>query len=790
MAGQGKALVCCVGENTLLGRNRKPKDLVIDEQHTFLEEKLEKIAKQIRKYAILVTMISIVTRVIFLVGRIMFSGDQDLFSNNTLLEIGKIAIVAVVIMIVAIPEGLPLAVSIAMALSINNLKKDEILVKNLESVQNLAMVHDVCVGKTGTLTRGKLNVKKYQIGGDFEVYEHNREGERDFFSTKLSIQQELKDVLKEAVFSNTDVRIETNDAECKYEPKGQALEVGMIQFLMDNEEDVQSLFIARNKSAPKIVQLPFDQEKKRKVVVRRVPDNEELVRIYVKGAPEFVLPLCSQTLSPQVQPVELSEDEVVGLLSEIVTAKMASEGLKVLSYAFKEIRLEDLDQLMQSYNTEGAEFREQLEADLIYLGTFAMEDQIRSNVKESIKLIKYGSTEAQGKNQVNVRIITGDHIETAKATAIELGIITHEEANLNGYAITGEQFREALGPYTKITDKVSGEVQVQFAEKKRFDEFKQKLRIIARCTSEDKFLLVSCIKQRGGLVCMTGDSIADAEALRKANVGLCMGSGCDVAKDNSDLVILDNDFVSIHRGIKWGRAIFDNVRKFLQFQLTINIVLCFVTLLSGFTLGRTPLNVIQMLWVNLIMDVLGAVAIGTEPYKNDTAGASKSNRISRQDKIVLPEMWRQVLVQAAYQVLVMVFLMYFGELIFFETSFNLISEPNRDANNLPTSRLVLDTLLFHTFILMNLFNQVNCRVVEAEEINVFKTLFNNPFFWAVFILELSVQQLMINVGGTSLGSALLGTAPLTQGMVITAWCLGAFTLVVNVGLKQIPMQHF
>jgi Ca2+-transporting ATPase len=138
---------------------------------------------------------------------------------------------------------------------------------------------------------------------------------------------------------------------------------------------------------------------------------------------------------------------------------------------------------------------------------------------------------------------------------------------------------------------------------------------------------------------MTGDSIADAVALQKADVGMCMGSGCEVAKDNSDLVILDNDFISIHRAVKWGRAIFDNVRKFIQFQLTVNIVIVIITILGGLTMGHVPLNVVQMLWVNLIMDTLGAIAIGTEPYKKQD---SKSSRISRKDKIVLKEMWRQV----------------------------------------------------------------------------------------------------------------------------------------------------
>lgn len=137
---------------------------------------------------------------------------------------------------------------------------------------------------------------------------------------------------------------------------------------------------------------------------------------------------------------------------------------------------------------------------------------------------------------------------------------------------------------------------------------------------------------------MTGDSIADAEALRKADVGLCMGTGCDVAKENAALIIADNNFESIHKAIKWGRAIFDNVRKFLQFQMTMNISLCFITLIGGLTLGSPPLNIVQMLWCNLIMDVLGAIAIGTEPYRNDPNFVS--TRISRKQKLFLPEMWR------------------------------------------------------------------------------------------------------------------------------------------------------
>jgi len=443
---------------------------------------------------------------------------------------------------------------------------------------------------------------------------------------------------------------------------------------------------------------------------------------------------------------------------------MASQGLKCLSYAFKEIRIEDLDQLMTSYDLESDDFRNELENDLIYLGTFGMDDPLRPNIGEAIQYIRYGQLETAGEqaegNQVNIRMVTGDHIETAKAVAVLTGIVKPEELQLNGIAMTGDQFRDSIGQYQKIWDPQHQEFRVEFMEQRKFDDVKKRLKIIARCTSEDKFVLVAGIKQKGGLVGMTGDSIADADALKKADVGLCMGSGCDVAKDNSDLVILDNDFVSIHKSVKWGRAIFDNVRKFIQFQLTINIVICFITILGGMTLGHPPLNVVQMLWTNLIMDVLGAIAIGTEPYKKSQ---EKSNRISRRDKIILAEVWRQVLVQALYQIMVVVFLMYFGQFVFFENTFNLVTEPMRDASGKATDRLVLDTIIFHSFILMNLFNQVNCRVVDAREINVFLTIFNNPIFWVVMAFEFVVQQLMINAGSSTLGSALLGTAPMSQG---------------------------
>ena len=240
--------------------------------------------------------VSVITQLLFLAS-VCATTDEVLFSNATLLKVGKIAIVAVVLMIVAIPEGLPLCVSIAMALSINSLKKDEILIKNLESVQTCAMLHDVCVSKTGTITKGKLNVMKFHIGDKDKAENNDTENGTNFFKQKCELSPEQKSLVTEAIYSNTDVRIEVNDALCEYEPCGSALEVGMIRFLVENGEDVQTKFIERNQNTPKIVQLPFDQNLKRKVVVRPIHKSPDQVRVYVKGAPEYVIDICSSKMS-------------------------------------------------------------------------------------------------------------------------------------------------------------------------------------------------------------------------------------------------------------------------------------------------------------------------------------------------------------------------------------------------------------------------------------------------------------------------------------------------------------
>lgn len=250
----------------------------------------------------------------------------------------------------------------------------------------------------------------------------------------------MKEMIKEGIISNSDVRIETDNELCIYKPSGQAIEVGLIKFLMDNEYDIQNVMINRNKLAAKIANLAFDQRLKRKVVVRYVHENPNAVRIYVKGAPEEVMKLCSFTLTKDVKPTRMSSDLRKSILSNIVDANMAADGQKVMSFAFKEVKLSDMQSLRQHHDEESRQFREWCEKDLIYLGTFGLHDPIRENVKDTINMIKYGNKEGAGadSSQANVRMVTGDHLSTAIDVALKTGIVRKDELNNPHVAMTGK----------------------------------------------------------------------------------------------------------------------------------------------------------------------------------------------------------------------------------------------------------------------------------------------------------------------------------------------------------------
>lgn len=360
------------------------------------------------------------------------------------------------------------------------------------------MLHDICVGKTGTITKGKMDVAMYQFCD--QIVAHRRETP-DSFSDRLEIQTELKELVKESIVCNTDVRFEpSHSPPYVFKAQGQELEVGMVQFLTENNEDVHRLFINRNRYQEKVAQLPFCQTRKRKIVVRKVKDDDTQVRVYLKGAPEYVLALCTETFDYQMSQREMDDDERYRILDEVVSTAMASNGLKTLAYAYKQMPIDDLHDLMSRHHIESDDFRNEIESNMVYLCCFGIDDPIREEVNKSIQLIRYGTVLADNvdrskgaKNQVNIRMITGDHVSTALHVALKAGIISHEDQHLEGVYMTGDQFRASIGEYQKVWDAEKMKYVIKFADYERFKRTKGRLRIIARASAEDKLLLIAGI---------------------------------------------------------------------------------------------------------------------------------------------------------------------------------------------------------------------------------------------------------------------------------------------------------
>ena len=302
------------------------------------------------------------------------------------------------------------------------------------------------------------------------------------------------------------------------------------------------------------------------------------------------------------------------------------------------------------------------------------------------------------------------------------------------------------------------------------------MRVMARSTPEDKFLLVGDLIEAGSTVAVTGDGTNDAPALMKADVGFAMGLvGTEVAKEAADIILLDDNFASVITAAKWGRNIFASVRKFLQFQLTVNVVAMFIAFLGGVVLGESPLTSVQMLWVNLIMDTFAALALATEPPDLELL---KDKPYSKKDSIMTTVMWRNIIGQAAYQIVFLGLLLFFGPLLF-DLPRKAATEPWTPENG------VLYTMVFNTFVFMQCFNEVNARKIKAHEFNVFAGFFNNPLFIFIELVTVAVQVLLVSVGGRA-----FKCSPLTWGQHLICVGIGVLSLAVALLVKVLPKRVF
>jgi calcium-translocating P-type ATPase len=383
-------------------------------------------------------------------------------------------------------------------------------------------------------------------------------------------------------------------------------------------------------------------------------------------------------------------------------ARMARTGLRTIGFAYQDYGHIDVDPLDPGKLVDPVE-----DPPMVFVGVVGIKDPLRPEARASVRECQRAG--------VIVRMVTGDMKETAEFIARECGIITSPKH----VALTGDEFR------VLVQNKEEAERVIPW------------LRVLARSLPEDKETLVRWLKEHGEVVAATGDGTNDAPALKEAHVGLAMNIvGTAVAKAAAKILILDDNFSSIVKSIMWGRCVYDNIRKFLQFQLTINVVALAITLIGAFSGYENPLRPVQLLWVNLIMDTLAALALGTEEPNNLLL---RRRPYQRDARLISPIMWRNILGQAAFQLTALMFILFAGNDVFgIEKRGPEVDERDRNRE--------LFTLVFNTFVWMQLFNEINSRKVN-NEMNVFASFFTNYIFWLIMAVTVLMQVVMVQVLG-------------------------------------------
>ncbi|CAN6243258.1 unnamed protein product [Urochloa humidicola] len=636
----------------------------------------------------------------------------------------KILTVAVTIVVVAVPEGLPLAVTLTLAYSMRKMMADKALVRRLSACETMGSATTICSDKTGTLTLNQMTVVQSTVGGVKLQAPANAD---KLPPTVVSLLLEgIAQNTSGSVFEAQDGTIEITGSPTEKAILAWGLELGM-KFV---EERSRSAIIHVS---------PFNSERKRAGVAVAVRDSD--VHVHWKGAAEIVLGLCTSWIDMDGSIHEMTPDKANQLKKFI--EDMAEQSLRCIAFAYRNLDREDVPSEEQRINWQLPD------NDLILIGITGMKDPCRPEVREAVELCK--------KAGVKVRMVTGDNLKTARAIALECGILEDSDASAESI-IEGRVFRA-------------------YNDTER-EDVAEKISVMARSSPNDKLLLVKALKKRGHVVAVTGDGTNDAPALHEADIGLSMGiQGTEVAKESSDIIILDDNFSSVVKVVRWGRSVYANIQKFIQFQLTVNIAALVINVVAAISSGNVPLNAVQLLWVNLIMDTLGALALATEP---PTDQLMRRPPVGRREPLVTNIMWRNLFIQAVFQVAVLLTLNFRGR--------NLL---HLTQDTLDHSSKVKNTVIFNTFVLCQVFNEFNSR--KPEELNIFSGVSRNHLFLGVVTITVMMQVIIIEFLGKFTSTVRLNWKLWLVSVVIAfvSWPLafvGKFTPVPKTQLKDLILK--
>ncbi|XP_060984828.1 plasma membrane calcium-transporting ATPase 2 [Dama dama] len=707
-------------------------------EKSVLQGKLTKLAVQIGKAGLVMSAITVIILVLYFTVDTFVVNKKPWLPECTPVYVQyfvKFFIIGVTVLVVAVPEGLPLAVTISLAYSVKKMMKDNNLVRHLDACETMGNATAICSDKTGTLTTNRMTVVQAYVG---DV--HYKE-----IPDPSSINAKTMELLVHAIAINsaytTKILPPEKDGALPRQV-GNKTECGLLGFVLDLKQDYEP--VRAQMPEEKLYKVyTFNSVRKSMSTVIKLPD--ESFRMYSKGASEIVLKKCCKILNGAGEPRVFRPRDRDEMVKKVIEP-MACDGLRTICVAYRDFPSSpepDWDNENDILN------------ELTCICVVGIEDPVRPEVPEAIRKCQRAG--------ITVRMVTGDNINTARAIAIKCGIIHPGEDFL---CLEGKEFNRRIR-------NEKGEI-----EQERIDKIWPKLRVLARSSPTDKHTLVKGIidsthTEQRQVVAVTGDGTNDGPALKKADVGFAMGiAGTDVAKEASDIILTDDNFSSIVKAVMWGRNVYDSISKFLQFQLTVNVVAVIVAFTGACITQDSPLKAVQMLWVNLIMDTFASLALATEP---PTETLLLRKPYGRNKPLISRTMMKNILGHAVYQLTLIFTLLFVGEKMF-----QIDSGRNAPLHSPPSEHY---TIIFNTFVMMQLFNEINARKIHGER-NVFDGIFRNPIFCTIVLGTFAIQIVIVQFGGKPFSCSPL---QLDQWM----WCIfiGLGELVWGQVIATIPTSR-
>uniref|UniRef100_A0A8D3DYE2 Calcium-transporting ATPase n=1 Tax=Scophthalmus maximus TaxID=52904 RepID=A0A8D3DYE2_SCOMX len=715
----------------------KKKTSVPKKEKSVLQGKLTKLAVQIGKAGLVMSAITVIILVLyFVINTFVVEGLCWAICLCTPVYIQyfvKFFIIGVTVLVVAVPEGLPLAVTISLAYSVKKMMKDNNLVRHLDACETMGNATAICSDKTGTLTTNRMTVVQSYLG----------DVQHRVVPDPGQINPKTLDILVNAIAINSAYtsKILPPDVEGGLAKQvGNKTECGLLGFVLDLQRDYTT--VRDQIPEERLYKVyTFNSARKSMSTVIKLPDGS--FRLYSKGASEILLKKCSYILDPNGEARGFRPRDRDEMVKQVIEP-MACEGLRTICIAYRDL---------PSNPEPDWENEEEIVTELTCITVVGIEDPVRPEVPDAIRKCQRAG--------ITVRMVTGDNINTARAIAAKCGIIHPGDDFI---CIDGKEFNRRIR-------NEKGEI-----EQERIDKIWPKLRVLARSSPTDKHTLVkgiidSTVLEQRQVVAVTGDGTNDGPALKKADVGFAMGiAGTDVAKEASDIILTDDNFSSIVKAVMWGRNVYDSISKFLQFQLTVNVVAVIVAFTGACITQDSPLKAVQMLWVNLIMDTFASLALATEP---PTEALLLRKPYGRNNPLISLTMMKNILGHGVYQLVIIFTLLFIGERIF-----NIDSGRNAPLHSPPSEHY---TIIFNTFVLMQLFNEINARKIHGER-NVFDGIFANPIFCSIVLGTFAVQIVIVQWGGKP-----FSCAPLNVEQWL--WCLFVGVGELLWGQVSIPTER-